>query len=478
VRERSKRVITMSDLETLYTKLPIPLQHAACSVAGWRIEHGRFGGAFPGLLAEAEGRSFLPPEEIKAYRDQRLRDFVERCFQNSPFYRRRFEDAGVAPGDISGLDDLRHLPILTKDGVKERSTELEVSHVAGHRRRSVHTSGTTGGGLQFVTSLRAIQEQWAVWWRYRRWHGIERGTWCGHFAGHSIVPPSQQSAPFWRYNRPGHQIIFSGYHMSPRSLPSYVDELRHRKPPWLHGYPSLLALLAAHMVESNSDLGYEVKWVTTGAENLLPQQSELILRAFGVRPRQHYGMAEAVANISECDRGALHVDEDFAAVEFVPREPGSHAVVGTNFTNPLTPLIRYEVEDLVMLDPYASCECSRPGRVVSRIDGRLEDYVVLGNGTRVGRMDHVFKDMVNVREAQIHQKLPGEMTIRIVRMPAFTEADEQAVLRETRQRVGDGAEVRFEYVDRLERSAIGKLRFVVSELAEGALDAPPDKLQL
>jgi phenylacetate-CoA ligase len=458
----------MADFENVYSKLPIALQHAACSVAGWRVERSRYGGDFPLLLAEAESRSFVSQEEVAASRDQRLRAFVQHCFESVPFYRSRFDEAGIAPVDINGLEDLSALPILTKADVKERSAALEGSDVPGHQRRLVHTSGTTGAGLRFVSSLRAIQEQWAVWWRYRRWHGIHRDTWCGHFAGRTIVPLSQQEPPFWRYNRPGRQIIFSGYHMSPQNLSSYVEELRRRKPPWLHGYPSLLALLAAHVVESPSDLGYEIRWVTTGAENLLPHQSDVISRAFGVRPVQHYGMAEAVANISECDRGVLHVDEDFAAVEFVRQDSGMHSIVGTNFSNPLTPLVRYQVEDLVTFD-HPGCDCGRPGRVVSRIDGRLEDYVVLKNGTRLGRMDHIFKDMANVREAQIVQRRAGEMTIRVVRMPNYTEADEQSVLRETRQRVGDEAEVRIEYVEQLERSAIGKLRFVISELPEGQL---------
>lgn len=467
----------MPDLESAYSKLPIALQHAACSLAGWRIERGRFGGAFPQLLAEAEGRTLSSPDEIRAFRDQRLQAFLRHSFEHVPFHKRRFEEAGIAPDDIRGLEAMAQLPILTKAQAKEHLAELTSTSVPRDSRRIVHTSGTTGGGLRFATTLPAIQEQWAAWWRYRHWHGIERGTWCGHFAGRSIVPLSQHEPPFWRYNQPGRQITFSGYHMSPQNLSSYVEVLRRRKPPWLHGYPSLLALLAAHVVESQQEPGYEIRWITTGAENLLPHQSELIWTAFGVRPVQHYGMAEAVANISECDRGALHVDEDFAAVEFVPQDSGMYAVVGTNFTNPLTPFVRYEVEDLVTLEP-ASCDCGRPGRVVTRIDGRLEDYVVLKNGARIGRMDHIFKDMVNVREAQIHQSRPGAMTIRVVRMPGYTEADEQAVLRGTRQRVGDEAEVRLEYVDRLERSAIGKLRFVVSELPEGALTPPPGKLQL
>jgi phenylacetate-CoA ligase len=462
----------MPDLEAVYRKLPVAFQHAACSVAGWRVENGRLGGDFPRLLADAEARSFWARDEVRAFRDARLRAFIRHCFENVPFYRLRFEEARIDPDAIAGLDDLVGLPLLTKDEARERVSELAANGSPRHERKIVHTSGTTGGGLRFATSLRAIREQWAVWWRYRHWHGIRRGTWCAHFAGRSIVPAEQQHPPFWRYNFPGSQILFSGYHMSPQNLPSYVEELRRRRLPWIHGYPSLLALLAGHVLQSGAELGYRVKWVTTGAENLLPQQSQLIRRAFGIRPVQHYGMAEAVANISECERGALHVDEDFAAVEFLPRGSGTYAVVGTNFTNPLTPLVRYEVGDLVTLEPDRECGCGRSGRVVARVDGRREDYVVLKDGTRVGRMDHVFKDLVNVREAQIRQQQPGELTIRLVRLPAYDEADERELLRETAKRLGDDTQVRLEYVERLERSATGKLRFVVSELPEGALEQP------
>lgn len=459
----------MTDFESLYLKLPIPLQHVICSLEGWRIQHSRFGGAFPALLCEAEGRTFWSVDRIRAYRDQRLRAFIQHCARTVPFYRRRFQECGISPDDIQTLEDLQCLPILTKEEVQDHYPEL-ISEVVSKREQIItHTSGTTGGGLRFATTLRAMQEQWAAWWRYRRWHGLQPGTWCGYFGGRSVVSLSQTCPPFWRCNYPGKQILFSAYHMSPANLGDYVNELRRRRPPWLHGYPSLLTLLAAYVLESGTDLGYEVRWITVGAENLLLQQTDLMERAFGVRPRQHCGMAEAVANVSECEYGALHVDEDFAAVEFIPNPDGpGFKVIGTNFTNPATPLLRYDVQDLVTpID--AECPCGRPGRVVASIDGRYEDYIILKNGARLGRMDHVFKDMMNIREAQIYQKRPGEITIRVVRGSHYTDVDEAALLRETRKRVGDETDIFIEYVEKLGRSRTGKLRFVISEIPEGQL---------
>jgi phenylacetate-CoA ligase len=266
-------------------------------------------------------------------------------------------------------------------------------------------------------------------------------------------------------------VLFSGYHMNATNLPDYVSELRRRRPPWIHGYPSLLSLLAAYLVDSGQELGYAVRWVTTGAENLLPHQSAVIEEGLGVKPVQHYGLAEGVANISQCELGAFHVDEDYAAVEFVPLgNDGLHRIVGTNFTNPAAPFIRYDTQDLATIREGASCSCGRPGRVVEGIDGRREDYVVLANGTRIGRMDHIFKDLTSIREAQIHQSRPGEIKIRVVRGRAYREADELALVRETVKRVGQETKLEVEYVDALPRSSNGKLRLVVSEVPDASLD--------
>ncbi len=77
------------------------------------------------------------------------------------------------------------------------------------------------------------------------------------------------------------------------------------------------------------------------------------------------------------------------------------------------------------------------------IDGRKEDYVVLRNGARVGRMDHIFKDMVAVREAQIVQNEPGALIVRLVRAPQYTAADEARLRSEFASRLGQDARVEF-----------------------------------
>jgi phenylacetate-CoA ligase len=455
----------MTFAQELYLRLPGALQNLVCSLEGSRIQRRRYGGNFEQILREAEARGQWSPERIEEFRDRCLAWFIREVAAKTPFYRRRFREAGLDPERVRTLSDLSALPILTKHEVQEHLEELTPEGFKLGRRLVVHTSGTTGGGLRFPITVEAEREQWAIWWRYRRWHGIDLGTWCGYFGGRLMMPAARTRPPFWRVSYPTRQILFSGHHISPHNLPHYVAELRRRRPPWLHGYPSLLVLLAGHLLDLGEELGYRPGWVTTGAENLSPEQAALLERAFGVRPRQHYGMAEAVANFSECEQGRLHVDEDFAAVEFVRSEDGlTYRVVGTNFSNPATPLVRYDTGDLVTLGEGDRCSCGRPGRIVERVDGRAPDFLVLRDGRRFGPANHLFKYLVNVREAQLYQRAPGEITVRVVRGAHFTVRDEQRLWREISQRLGEGNRVEIEYVETIERGPGGKHLVVVSEL--------------
>lgn len=449
------------DWETLYHKLPVALQNVAVSLEGWRIGRSRYGARFRTFLHEYQGRTSWEPERIWALRDARLRQAIAHAADTVPFYRDWFARAGLRSRDFHGLTDLAQLPVLTKHEVQEATSRFCSEAFPLSSLQMCHTSGSTGAGLRFPATRDFQREQWAVWWRYREWHGLTFGTPCLYFGGRSVVPATQRRPPFWRYNRATRQVFFSGYHLGPQTAEAYLKEMQRSAAPWIHGYPSLVSLIAQYALDARVKL--DLRWITTGAESLLPQQKQIIERAFGVRPIEHYGMAEGVANFSLCPRGRLHVDEDFAAVEFLPHETGAFRVVGTSFANPAFPLVRYDTGDLVRLSGEA-CDCGRPGRVVDEIDGRHEDAVVVKNGSRLGRLDHIFKDCVNVREAQIRQDQAGTMEVCVVKGPRYSDQDERSLVREIRKRVGDQLDFRILYVDQIPRTASGKLRFVVSRI--------------
>jgi phenylacetate-CoA ligase len=324
--------------------------------------------------------------------------------------------------------------------------------VPAHRHVHTHTSGTTGAALRFVTTMDAIRRQWAVWWRYRAWHGIRPGTEVAIFRALPIVPLTQSAPPYWRYNRPGRELYLSAAHFSTESIRHFAAELNRRRTPWLHGYPSSLATFAAYLLDGAVKLDYPIRWITTGSENLTPQHKLLIARAFGVQPINRYGLNEAVANISEQTDGALYVDEDFAAVEFVDGR-----IIGTNLANDAFPLIRYETGDTATADGSRD---HRGRRRVTALDGRTDDYVLRRDGTRLARLDLMFRDSVNLREAQIRQQRAGEVTLKLVRRTSFTPKDERDLMTVARAYLGADMAIAVEYVERIDRPPSGKPRLV------------------
>lgn len=451
--------------EVLYGRLPVLAQNAAATWHGWRLARRRFNREFRGILTEYRSREMASEEQAVAVRDQRLRRFVTGAAR-LPYYQALFARCGVAPGSVRTVADLARLPVLERSAVQKAGREL-AAPIAG-RQLICRTSGSTGAGLAFPATRRAEREQYAVWWRYRSAHGIGLATPCLYLGGRRVVPARQRRPPFWRYNRAGRQVLFSSYHLSAATAPAYLAAMRATGAEWLHGYPSMVALLADYALQHGQRL--PLRWVTLAAENVLPAQRRAIRCAFGVVPVEHYGLAEATANFSECPRGRLHVDEDFAAVEFLPLGGNQFRIIGTNLSNPAFPLLRYDTGDVATVTGHG-CDCGRPGRVVDAVDGRREDYVIGRTGIRFGRLDHLFKDAANVREAQIRQTTAGRMTLAVVRGPGYGAGDERRLRQAALARLGDEVAVDVAYVETLPRTAAGKLRFVASDLPAAAVDS-------
>lgn len=451
------------DLETAYWRLPVGMQNLACSAQGWLLQRRRYGSRFLQIENIYAGRERLAPPMLRTFQGERLRAHLLAAAK-TPFWRERFTRHGIDPAAADPWSELARLPVLTKADVQANSDRLVNPTLSPRDLVAKHTSGTTGAGLNFHETREAEREQWAVWWRYRGWHGIQRDEWCAYFGGRSVVPIEARRPPYWRTNWPGRQIMFSAYHLSSETAGDYLDEIARRKLPWLHGYPSILSLLASLVREVRPAYRPNIRIVTTGAESLLEHQRRLIQEVFQCPIRQHYGLAEATANASECIAGRLHIDEDFSLVELVESGPDRPLrIVGTNWSNPAFPLLRYDSGDLATPDTR-SCSCGNNGRVLAAVDGRIEDFVVLASGARVGRLDHIFKDFTDIAEAQVRQERPGAVTLRIGRGKGYSSQTEARLIHESRKRLGDDMEIRVEYPVRIERTSSEKLRFVVSKV--------------
>ncbi len=115
----------------------------------------------PGYMPEPASRYWFPVRETMpaGERDnaiaERLRAVMAYAYANAPFYRRKWDEAGVHPDHIRSLDDFERVPVVTKAELRDSQMgaepfgdylcipESEVHHIHG-------TSGTTGRPTMFA----------------------------------------------------------------------------------------------------------------------------------------------------------------------------------------------------------------------------------------------------------------------------------------------------------------------------------------
>lgn len=453
-------------VEQIYPRLPVFLQNAACWYYGKKEARVRFGREFERRLRELVDSEKWSASEIEAYQNERLRALVRHAFENVPYYRERWSALKLSPDDIRSRADLCKLPVLTKEDIRQNAERIVSLKTPRRELLSRHTSGTTGKALHFYMTRDAIAFQWAVWWRHRLRFGVAPGAWHANFTGQRVVPITQRTPPYWRWNHPMRQVLINMQSLTPHRIASIVELLNSQRLEFYAGYPSFIHMLAVNATDAGLRLTSPPRVIFTGAENMLGFQRRDIAAFTGATLSDHYGCTEACANASRCPEFVYHEDFEFCILEGLERTPGDpgRTIVSTGFGCEAFPFIRYEVGDTAVWQDDKRCPCGRNSSVLLRVEGRCDDYVVTPEGARIARLDYLFKDALNVKEAQIVQERLGEITIRLVRRSAYGERDELEIRRDIRSWLSPALEVQFEYVQEIPREHNGKFRAVLSKL--------------
>lgn len=445
------------NLQGIYDKTPVWVQNWMCSVKGYLIKRRRYGKQFFVELKRLESGEYDPREELYAFLKQA---------KELPAYN---EVIGALTKN-SVYDIIHEMPIIDKVFVKNHIDDL-TNRACTEPMFMMRTSGTTGGGLVFPYTVRMENKHWGVWWRYRRRLGIDLDMWCGWFGGKRMIDPNNRRPPYWRINKPGRQVMYSSLHLTTETVITFYSDIKKRRLPWLHGYPSHIAKFAALALDRGLDPLTEVKWVTTGAENLVGNQISLMEKMFpNAIIRQHYGLMEGVANISQDKEGRWYIDKDFAFVEFIPIDDKENnkegdvircRIIGTGFSNPAFPLIRYDTGDI------AEVKWNKVGEPeVLKIEGRSSNIIKGPDGFEINeaRLSIVLHDFNNIVEAQFVQHSLADVDLLVVKNSKYSDRDEKRLKKNISENFSDKMNVRIIYVEQIERTNSGKLKLVKSEI--------------
>lgn len=462
--------------ESAYYRLPVFLQNAIFSAYGFKLARSRYSRHFYAELERLKRTEWWSAAEIADHQNRMVASIVRHAYETVPFYRRWYDEHGVDIRRIATIDDLQRLPILTKQLVKDHQAELVSTAFPRRSLIPLMTSGTTGTPLTIMRTPESVAQQSAIWWRHKARFGLTVKDRHLSFGARIPVAQNQTGPPYWRTDISNHRVYLSTYHISKNTVRDIVGYLNGTHFEFYTGYPSAMYMLASLMEESGLRLYNRPKQIVCGADALLPRYEAAISRVFGASVTEQYGMTEFSGNMSKCRQGAFHVDAEACHVETVKdrSESESQRLLLTGWGNLAMPFIRYQVGDCGTR-LKGLCECGRHSPAFVSIDGRLEDYIVTRDGRRIGGMNQVFEYATNVREIQICQKSLDMVEFRIIPKAGYGELDRAALTREFRRRAGDDVQIRFALVDQLQRSASGKLRAVVSEVASARVDITPPR---
>jgi phenylacetate-CoA ligase len=325
-------------------------------------------------LAYLEKTQWQPLSDLEAIQACALQRLLRHAYANVPYYRSRFEAAGIRPESIHGAADLAKLPILGRE--EARDTVQERTATAG-ATVEVHknTSGTMGRPLVFGYERESEYWRQATRLRGYGWAGCHLGQRALYYWG--AGPPAGNRRPTLASRLKGFKIradralrreyyVDCG-HRGAEELNTVVEIIRRKKPEVLVCYSQAGADLARHVVEHGlKDWGTIP--VICGAERLLPTDRPVVELAFGPAVFETYGSREVMLMAAECPAHAgLHVSMETLVVEVVVRDPAGGdrparpgevgEVVITDLTNLAMPFIRYANGDLAVPAEPGTCPC-------------------------------------------------------------------------------------------------------------------------
>ncbi len=388
-------------------------------------------------------KTFMPTaktaEELAALQLKGLKWTVKHAYDGSAFYRRKLEEAGVRPGTIKTLDDIRRLPFTTADDLKA-GYPFPLLSVPFEKVVRIHASSGTTGKRKVLAYTQKDIDDWANFFAR-----------CYEMAGLTELDRVQIAVGYGLWTagvgfqagveRFGAMAIPIG----PGNLDMQAEFLVDFQTTVLCCTASMGLLMAEEVEKRGLRDQINLKKVIFGSERSSDAMRERIGDLLGV---EHIfdipGMTELYGPGTGLDceyHTGIHYWADYYLAEFLDPDtlqPVPEGEIGelvvTTLRKEAAPLIRYRTRDLTRAIP-GECPC---GSILPRHDrflGRSDDmFIFRAVNVYPGQVDHVLSRIEGVgSEYQIHleRRPDGKdyMTIKVERGISCSSADDERLKR-------------------------------------------------
>ncbi len=319
-------------------------------------------------------------EEIRKLQSERLVKQVQHVWDNVPYCRKKMEEAGVTPADIKGVEDLKKLPFLSKDDLREAYPYGLLAVPQSEVVRIQSTSGTTGKRvIAFYTQedvdlweeccARAIvaaggtsEDVCQVCYGYGLFTGGMGLHGGSHKVGCMTLPMSSGNTD--------RQLMFM------EDLGSTI----------LCCTPSYASYIGECVEEKGLQDKIKLKAGIFGAEAWSEEMRRDIEAKLGLKAFDIYGLTELSGpGVSfECsEQNGMHVNEDHFIPEIIDPDTGEVLPNGTEgelvftaITKKAFPLLRYRTRDICVLNEE-KCSCGRTLIRMAKPRGRSDDMLIV-----------------------------------------------------------------------------------------------------
>lgn len=324
----------------------------------------------------------MPHDQIEQIQLEGIKKTVVDCYENVPFYKKSFDEAGFNPYAVETIDDLKKAPFVTKQDLRDNYPYGMLARPLSEVKEIHMSSGTTG-----IATVGAYTEHDLKFWgecfargiRYAGGgpddilhvcygYGLFTGGLGAHYgglaAGCTVIP------------------------MSSGSTERQLRVMRDMGSTIIACTPSYAMHLADVAIEKgiNPAQDFKLRAGIMGAEPFSDSFRAELERKLGIKALDIYGLTELMGPgvAIEClEQDGLHIAEDHFYCEIIDPVTGENLPDGewgelviTTLDREASPVVRYRTRDITRILPD-TCACGVTHRRIDRLHGRTDDMLVL-----------------------------------------------------------------------------------------------------
>lgn len=324
------------------------------------------------------------------------------------------------------------------------------------------TSGSTGQPVKVYLSKYASIYRQAVFMRFLNWWD------CNIFDKNVYIWGTKGLVKNNKFRKKIKKFLngrldINVFNLNDTTILSYFNKIEKHNPQFIRGYKSAILLLAELM--ETHDLRFKLtklKVAIVTSEVLYEAERNYMEKILNCSVANEYGASEAGGIIAvECRDGNMHINEETIYL----KQDNQNNVLLTEVWNDSMPLLNYKLGDKVYLSEK-KCECGRDLKVITKIEGRENDYIIKPNGQKLSQYTfyYLFEEIrmqgfdTAIRKYNVVQK-GDSFEIKIETGVGFNEDIKSLIRQKMKSKIGEDISIIITKVNQIPREKSGKLRF-------------------